>query len=286
MWLWLLGGWIAAAVALAVCHHRLRQLGASPPEEVEEFLIRLETALRDRHPGVRYLGLMPGRFAALLSVRGQETPVDLGETFFRVQGFPDRGDATIDRLVQEVETYGLDELADHDFGGVATWILPQVRSQAWVMQQGRFGDGGLVHRRLGDDLAVVYVIDQDQSMVFVCHAHLRRWRKSEPDLFHLALSNLNRLGPSRPAWARQLSEPMVLCTGDGYDAARVLLLDPAPEGLLVAIPDRDLLWLGREGAQDLAPLMATARAMNRSAPHPVSPNLYRVRSGRLETVRV
>jgi hypothetical protein len=120
-------------------------------------------------------------------------------------------------------------------------------------------------------------------MVFVCRAHLQRWRRSVADLHQLALRNLQRRGGASVA-EFSTGDPVLLQTGDGYDAARVLLL-PESEGLLVALPDRDTLWIGHEEGNDLVALMRQAGAMARAAPHPVSQNLYRVRDGYLEPVR-
>ncbi len=278
-----LAGWVVLSIVIAAAHHRLRRLEPGLPPEVEEFLVRFETSLAARHPQVQYLGLVPGQFSGLLRVHGQETPVDLGEIFRRSMAFPDAFDATVDRLVADVTEQGLEQPADHDFGMVAPAILPQVRARSWLEAQGRFGDGGLVHRMLSDDLAVVYVVDRDASMVFVCQAHLRQWRKSETDIHNLAVANLHRVGGKELQGAGTAEEPLIVNLGDGYDAARVLLLEQA-EGLLVAIPDRDTLWLGQEQGQDLASLMATTQDLSRRSSHPVSGNLYRVKGGRLEPV--
>jgi hypothetical protein len=78
---------------------------------------------------------------------------------------------------------------------------------------------------------------------------------------------------------------VLLRTGDGFDAARLLLLDPdRAEGLLVAVPERDLLWLGNYQGQDLAQLMARNEEQSQQAAHPLSPHLYRVQGGHLVQV--
>jgi uncharacterized protein YtpQ (UPF0354 family) len=174
----------------------------------------------------------------------------------------------------------LDQVGDVDFAAAAASLLPQVRPRSWLEQQGAFGDSGLVHSPLGADLVTVYVIDDAKSMVFVCREHLRRWRKQVADVHALALSNLARRGPALPA---SIEEPYVVRSGDGFDAARVLLLEPR-DGLLVAMPDRDTLWVAPESGQDLARLMATMEDVREHAPHPVSGRLYRLTDGRLEPV--
>ncbi|MGE3172392.1 MAG: DUF1444 family protein [Planctomycetota bacterium] len=281
MWMWLAAAWCGISIVLAVLHHRLRRGQPSMPPEVQQFLLRFETELV-RFPHVEYLGLLPGQFACLLRVRGQETPLALHEMFRRCEAFPDAFGTTVEQLLAEIDDVALDRLDDHDFGAVATDLLPQVRSMEWVEAQGRFGDSALVYRKLNEHLATVYVIDDPQTMVFVCRAHLQRWHREVEDLHQLALANLRRRGGDvlqhLPA-----DQPLLLQTGDGYDAARVLLL-PEQDGMLVAIPDRDLLWVGNERGQDLATLMARAESMAQQAPHPVSDRLFRLRDGQLEAV--
>ncbi len=281
MWVWLAAGWCVASVGLAVMHHRLRRGQVELPAEVEQFLLQFETELA-RLPQIEYLGLLPGQFACLVRVDGQETPLSLHELYRRYQAFPDAFPAAVARLAEEIRELGLDRIDDHEFGGVATSLLPQVRSMAWVEQQGRFGDSALAYKKLSEDLATVYVIDDPHTMVFVCRAHLQRWHRNVEDVHQLAIANLRRQGGDRIG-ALDGEQPLLLQTGDGYDAARVLLL-PEREGLLVAIPDRDLLWIGNEHNQDLGKLMAQAGSMAQAAAHPVSDRLYRVRDGYLETV--
>ena len=294
MWLWLAVGWCAAAIALAVFHHRLRRTQPQLPAEVEQFMLLFESELSG-HKDVEYVGLLPGQFAALLRVGGQDTPVSLHDLFRHAETFPSGFSAVVNQLVAEIREVGLDRVGDHEFGAVATSILPQVRSCAWVESQGRFGDSALLQRRLSDDLAIVYVIDHPHAMVFLCRGHLRQWRRSEEDVHRLALSNLQRIGAADHLQRLADGKPVIVQTGDGYDAARVLLLDEVP-GLLVAMPDRDMLWIGREPESDaanqegtkspegLTSLMAAAESMARSAPHPISERIYRLKDGLLEPV--
>lgn len=280
--MWLAVSWCCAAIVLAAVHHRLARPRRAMPREVERFLERLRMELSGH--GIDWLGLLPGQFACLLRVGGQETPVSLHDLYRHAEAFPDRFGAVVARLVGEIREVGLDRVADHDFGLIATTLMPQVRSRAWVEAQGRFGDAALVQRPLAADLAIVYVIDDPHTMVFVCRAHLRRWRRSETDLHRLALANLRARGGAEGMRALVGDDPVLLQTGDGYDAARVLLLEQT-EGLLVALPDRDTLWVGRErGGAGLAGLMAAAEGMTRAAAHPVSHRLYRLGRRGLEAV--
>jgi uncharacterized protein YtpQ (UPF0354 family) len=284
MWLWYALAWCGVSVLVAGLHHRIRRLQSSMPSEVEDFLLRFETTLAQRHPRIAYLGLLPGQFTCVLRVNGQETPVPLQEAFRHSQAFPGELSVLVDRLVTDIEEVGLDRVADHDMASIASHILPQIRSRAWLDEQGCFGDSGLVHRTLNDELVVVYVIDDAHTMVFVCRAHLRNWRLAEPDLHNLSIANLHRLGTAGLERASRDAGPLLIESGDGYDAARVLLLEQGVDGLLVAMPDRDTLWVGHEQGQNLASLMATTEAIARTALHPVSGHLYRLKDGQLEVV--
>ena len=73
---------------------------------------------------------------------------------------------------------GLDRSDELEFGAAAPLLMPQVRSREWLIAQGTFGDSGLIHTALNEDLVVVYVVDDESSMLFVCRAHLKRWGRS------------------------------------------------------------------------------------------------------------
>jgi hypothetical protein len=277
MWLWITLGWATVALVAAALHRRWRTLTAQPNAELAAFMLRFETELMRSHPGVAFLGLLPDRFACLLRVDGQETVVSLHDVFRHAAAQPDAFTRLIASLLSDIRDIGLDQVAGVDFAAAAPLLLPQVRSRAWLEQRGTFGSSGLVHQALAADLVTVYVIDDTTNMVFVCREHLRRWRKDAADLHNLAVANLARRGVALPA----VEQPVVVQTGDGFDAARVLLMDRR-DGLLVAIPDRDTLWIGPEQGQDLARLMATTEAIAEHAAHPVTGTVFRVTDGKLE----
>jgi uncharacterized protein YtpQ (UPF0354 family) len=280
MLFWSIAGWCTLALLLAVLHHRLRLAGSRYPAEIAAFVLRFETVLAENHPDVRFLGMLPDRFACLLRVRGQETPVGLHDAWRHAEAFPDGFVSMVARLVADVTEVGLDRVDDLDFAAAAPLLMPQVRARQWVERQNAFGGSMLVQRPMNDELVTVYVVDEPNSMVFVCREHLRRWRKTDADVHNIAVANLARSSAGTMPVETAAQEPVLVQSGDGYDAARVLLLEKA-EGLLVAIPDRDTLWVGSEQGQNLEQLMATTEAIAQKAAHPVSPALWRVKDGRL-----
>ena len=284
---WLVLGWLALSLgAAAVYHRRRRRARPRVPGEVRRFLHDLERGIA-AHPDVEMRGILPGRFAAVIAIRGQECPVSLHPLFRRWGAFPDAFDEVVRGFLDEVAADALDGPGDHEFADVAGSILPQMRSRAWLEEHaGVFGDSALVYRSFTDDIVICYVIDESWCMTFVCRAHLRRWNRTEEDLFHLATANLHRLAGSELPVPDTGDDPILVRTGDGFDAARLLLLDPdRADGLLVAVPERDVLWLGRDnGDADLTGLMARAEQQSQRAQPPVSPRLYRVQSGELVPV--
>lgn len=281
MWPWILGGWTILSVLVAALFHRTRRSQALFAPQWLSFLKEFEEELTNRHPDVSYCGLVPKQMAVVIRVREQETSIPLGRLYGHFQAFPEAMSRLVDQLVEDIVSAGLHYPWDHAFSEVAMDILPQIRSRDWAESR-RFGDGGLVYRALGDDLVVSYVIDGPGNMIFVCRAHLKQWGRSEEDLYRLASGNLERLCE---APLPREGDAMLMHSGDGYDAARVLLLDPeSDEKLLVAMPDRDVLWIGAEEGQDLSLLMAVNEELNRNAAHPVSPHVYRWSSGHLEAV--
>lgn len=281
MLLWVGIGWSVLALVGVVLHHMLRRRSTRYPPEVVSFVLQLENELCAAHPKVQFLGMLPDRFACLLSVDGQETPVGLHEAFRHAEAFPESFSRMVAQLVEDIREVGLDRADELEFATASQLLMPQVRSRAWLDEQGTFGDSGLVHTSLNDELVTVYVVDDTSCMVFLCRAHLKRWHKSAEDLHNLALANLARLG--RNGLDEASAEAVLLQSGDGFDASRVLLLEQQ-EGLLVAVPDRDTLWAGPEDGQNLESLMSATEDIADRAAHPISGKVFRVRDGRLEPV--
>ena len=284
MWLWIALGWVALAVTLAWLHHRMRQAFPTCPPELRSFATRLQAELSEVHPDVTFLGMLPNRLACLLRVDGQETPVSLQFASRHTEASPDAFSRIVARLIGDIREMGLDRVSDLDFAAAAPLLLPQVRSRAWLDAQGSFGDSALVHTAINDQLVAVYVIDEQDTMVFVCRAHLRNWRKSAADVHNLALANLARLGIDEVRAASKAKQPVVLQSGDGLDAARVLLLEQGADRL-VAVPDRDTLWVGPEAGQNVEQLMAATEAVSERSAHPVSSQVWRLKDGRLEALQ-
>jgi hypothetical protein len=282
------GGVVATLRALAGAWRRRQppHRGRVDPPEIVALVDALREQVEVHHPGVQVRGLVPARGGLLVSVDGQETVVSLTHLQRQIEAFPDAFGEIVRGLVDQIRGEALDRIEDHLFLDVFPELLPQIKSTAWLRDHGPpFGDAALAHRSLGADLVVCYVIDGPTAVLFVCQGHLRRWGRSIEDLHSLAMRNLRERVRGQVPLPRH--SPILLHTGDGYDAARVLLLDPsASDGLLVAMPDKDTLWLGCDGQVDLGELLRDNERLSTKSAYPVSPRVYRIHGGRLAPIDV
>lgn len=284
MLLWILAGWSALSLAGAAlfCWLRRRARPSGPLAELAGFLDHLGEEIQHQHPDAMLKGVAPERDCLVLAIRGQETLVPLQPVWRLYRTYPFALSQLVARLLEQLESEVLEQPEHHRFLEVFDALMPQVRSTDWLRTNGgSFGDGGLVHRKLTEDLVACYVVDDESTMVFVTRAHLKQWCKSPEDIHQIALQNLKRR--TIAAGERKSGESFVVQQGDGFDAARVLLLDQeAVLGAVVALPDRDHLWVGTTESDQLPQLMALAREQNAASGHPVSAHLYRVTEQGLE----
>lgn len=274
---------VGLAVALAWAARAAVRRRPVPSAAIER--VRRELLLR--HPDVRWNGFVPASLTALVVVDGQETPVPLHRVLRRAEEIDGALAQLVDQLVAEIRSAGLDRVGGLAFHEVASELVPQLRTRAFVDERGgRFGDGALLWRSLGADLGVCLAIDRGDDLVFVCRALARRWERDDDELLALAVANLRRRGVATlPRPAR--GESVVLRSGDGLDAARLCLLDwDAADGLHVVVPDRDLLWIGDVEEAVARAVCDAVGALDREGrlPHAVGSQLYRVRSGSIERV--
>lgn len=261
-------------------HRRNRSARAA-----ERWTDRLRRDLQSRHPAVAWLGFVPHTSTVVLRIEGQETLVPLGRLQRRAEVFPEAFERLVDQLLDEAREFGSERVSQLRFERVAGDLFPQVRSLDWLQAgAGRFGDQGLVATPLFADLVVVVAIDREDRLTFVPRGLARQWDRQPAELVGLAVRNLRRrLGVESLPVAEESG--VVLDRGDGFDAACACLLDaPRREGLCIAVPDRDLLWYGRPSEDAVHELARAAVALHAAANHPVSPALYRVRGGRVESV--
>lgn len=151
----------------------------------------------------------------------------------------------------------------------------------------------MVYRPLVEGLVVVLVYDLPQSIATVPLDHLRAWRRTEDELFELALQNVRAAGKLEHSTVPlPQGGQLELLTGmDNYFAATHLLCledhvsQPPAAGLLVGAPNRHGLVIHRitdlsvMGA--LQALLGAIPGMFAEGPGSISPNLYWWREGTL-----
>ena len=293
--IWFFTAWAVFAVVGAYAMGRLFQNVARPglSRELRQFMAAFSARVRSQHPDVELRGPTPGDLGLILAVEGQEVAIPLRDVLAHVQAFPSRLPETVDHVVQQVRER-LARVNDWAFDEVFERILPQVRTECWIRENSPpFGDAQIVSKPILEDLRTCFVIDEPEAMVFVTAGHLRVWQRSVEDLESLAIQNLKRLAEeSGGVPMPEPGTPRILHTGDGYDAAKILLaprlLTPQQgDGLLFAIPERDTLWVATESEQDhLEEVLAGVREVCDHSGHPVSDALYRLTPGGFEKVQV
>jgi Protein of unknown function (DUF1444) len=139
----------------------------------------------------------------------------------------------------------------------------------------------------GTALEINLVIDYPNTMAYVTEDMLKKTNKSAEDLLDLALANLRET--TDEDFFEQVSEELDIFvghSGDGYDAARALLIEDLlpsfPAGFLVAIPSRDELavWpVSYEALSKIHVIKMFAQDNFRAHAYPVSEDVFWVWHG-------
>jgi hypothetical protein len=134
----------------------------------------------------------------------------------------------------------------------------------------------------GTDLEINLVIDYPNTMAYVTDDMLKNTGKAGEDLLDIALANLRADTP--PDFFEKVSDELDIFvghTGDGYDAARSLLIEDllpeSPAGFWVAIPSREELvaWPVSFGAlQKIHVIKLFAQDNYREHAYPVTDDVF------------
>lgn len=146
---------------------------------------------------------------------------------------------------------------------------------------------------------LLFALAQDSaaSVRWVTPLDLPRLGFPLAELRRRALENLDAASEAARRAVASARGEVALDSGDGYDAARLLLLPswaPGVRGFFVVVPSRDLLMalpvLGRadlpEALTAAVALRARAETLSRRMPYPLSPQLYWRSEGVLERIAV
>lgn len=175
-------------------------------------------------------------------------------------------------------------IAGETFRTGAAGLLPKLERRRFAeaydaVVAGRFPGGGgederLLWRPFGAELITAYVQDEGWKFSYMVRGRFATWDTTMDAVHAGARSNLYH----RAALDWRASE---VALGDGYDAARAVLMDDVfydragPEGIELAIPGRDQIFVAAAG-QALAPeVVAAAYA---SAKYPIAPAIFRFKN--------
>lgn len=134
------------------------------------------------------------------------------------------------------------------------------------------------------DLAIAIAMDLGRAYAYVPPQNLERWNVTEESLYQEALRNLEEASTGIEIHATEDPERLLaIQTGDGYDAARLLLptmrklaVDHLGEPCYAAIPNRDFLimWSGSnsEGFQGM--VRKQVRQDYESEPYPLTSSVF------------
>lgn len=143
------------------------------------------------------------------------------------------------------------------------------------------------------DLAVAFVLDEEERYCYITAQTARTWEVTEAELMAAALDNLRQLSEGL-AWKRigTGERTLYLCeTFDGYDASRILLSRELVQlagqvsgNLVIAIPHRDyLIAVGDGDEQFLAEIRDGILEDFSGGGYPITTQLFTLEDGRVVT---
>lgn len=175
-------------------------------------------------------------------------------------------------------------LMEKEFAELRERLYPLMMDPVHIQEKGQ---GQILNAPVAEGLFVIYGIEEAGDKIrYVTYQDLRDWGVSHTTVHLTALRNLERRTEGqrvtlldRPDGGR----PMLIWNlNDGYDAARILLLqkleefaEVVPGDLLVGVPHRNwLVAVGSEDTQLVEVVRRKTEAEHHSADFPVSPFLY------------
>jgi hypothetical protein len=144
----------------------------------------------------------------------------------------------------------------------------------------------LVVYPLHPTVVIAVVVDAPEGFAFIRHQDAARWGLAPDTLYAKAVEGL-RLGSAdiKPQFTGRPNRCIALQTGDGYDAARLLIPDfrtflgaRLSRPFFAAIPNRGFLMAWSEDCEPAFHAYAQEKVMRSCAerPFPLTPDLFRV----------
>ena len=137
-----------------------------------------------------------------------------------------------------------------------------------------------------DEVEIAVVVDLPQAYYYVKEADSERWNVTSDEIYRQALSNLGDASVELEIQGSEGPERLLaIATGDGYDAARVLLpavrelaAEQLGEPCYAGIPNRDFLILwSRSNSNEFHRLTRDQiRSDHQSQPYPLTADIFLV----------
>ena len=184
-----------------------------------------------------------------MRVRGLGVRASLEPFYTTYASHPEQFEMVISNFVEAALGFVPDRSID-DYDTLSERILPMLKPISILAEVRERKVPLLAYQLFLADLIVTYVIDEQQSVVYVNEEHMERWGVSERDLHEQAIANLRQRTVARDyTVAGDGGQRLFIWnTGDGYDATRLLLSDVLTQwqaqvdgNLVIGVPNRDFL---------------------------------------------
>ena len=251
--------------------------------EMEAFRTRVLTVLGERYPARHFQPLDDP-----LEIESEDMKIGLQNLFVR-----SRQEATTS---QEVDAMIKDHFSAV-FGGLGSiaespsWESARPRLRPQLMPSEFLAKLPAAHRPFCEGVVQAYVVDLPASYQYVTLDNLKKWNVTLSAVDESATANLEAASKATELTALKGEQKLLLVgTGDGYDAARILLpsfrrfvIQQLGEPFNAAVPNRDLLILW--GSTSPPEFQAHVREMIsesfRTQPYPLTPSILRVTQERI-----
>lgn len=212
---------------------------------------------------------------------GRETPIPEPLPLGDLDPVAERGELmAVAAAVEAAVKYPGKRPPGEDFRTGAAALLPKIERRRFALAYDAVRpaeDERLLWRDMGGGLAACYVEDQGWRFQYMVRGRFAGWDTTLETVHSGARSNLYH----RAALDWQARE---VALGDGYDAARAVLLDDVfydrhgPDGIVFAVPSRDLLLVA-DRQRGLDP--EVVRAAYAAARYPIAPDVFALRDHRV-----
>jgi hypothetical protein len=254
--------------------------GSGPPKYPGTFLLAFREAAASVNLQIRrYLG----HSVACIDAEGREQTVGL-ENLYRRARQVERAEwpELIASFLKSVDLDKIQSQLGAELSSIADQVL--VRLGKGVASE----MGAWEHPVAGTDLAVNLVVDYPNRMVYVTKEQVEKSGTPGEQWFKKAVANLLERTPEECLEVIDEESGILLGNvGDAYDASRALLLEEflpqaRQDGYFVGLPSRDQLFVLPVVKQAVVFLYLMKGIVDKefkTAPYPISSELYWVRSG-------